>query len=225
MAVDYNKPEEIKDVSPKKEGPDKREKKKQIAEAKPPKKKNLVERLVYGVLGPDGLPGITSYVGHEIILPAVKNIVADALTSGINMAMFGGERSPKPNSHYVGPATGAPINRHPTQYSRYAPTPQSRYAPQDSVATTPAPIRRDRSDEVVQYVITDRTQAIEVLDSLTEQLLQYGSVSVADYYDMIGVESKFTDNNYGWNSDELARASIAPTRGGYILKLPPVTLI
>lgn len=177
-------------------------------------KKGLLERLVVGMLGPDGIPSITSYLNQEIVIPAVKNIIVDSITSGINMVMFGhGNERPGHNNHY------------PPQKTNYAQSykPKTNYG-QASTARQSAPVSvRTRNQAIDEYIIDNRHEAVFVLEQLHEHLDRYNAVSVADYYDMIGVDSEYTDNTYGWL--ELSRAAIVPTRGGYIIKLPAPVVI
>ena len=58
-------------------------------------KRGLFSRLIHGAFGPDGFRKIGAYIGQDIILPAIKNIVADSITSGINMALFGENHPPR----------------------------------------------------------------------------------------------------------------------------------
>lgn len=180
------------------------------------KKKGLFERLVVGMLGPDGLPAIGDYLNKEIVIPAVKNIIVDSITSGINMAMFGDGRGVGPRTNTSRPAPGIPPR---TNYAnRYTPT----HAPTQMVNATPV---REKRNFVEEYIISDRNECETVLYSLMEQADAYDTVSVADYYDLIGVESAYTDNTYGWTVDVLSRASIVAARGGWVIKLPSVQVI
>jgi len=189
-------------------------------------KKGLMERLVIGVLGPDGLPSIGKYLGHEVILPAVKNIVVDMVTSGINMAMYGqeGKRGNKPPMHYGGPASNhwskPPSTNYANRYQSQSPS----FNQTPTTYATPVP-RRIGGNFVDEYIIADRNEALMALDSLKDTAREYGSVAVADYLDLIGIEAAFTDNTYGWTHEVLQQASVMPTRNGFILKLPPVTVI
>lgn len=182
-------------------------------------KKNLLSRLITGVVGPEGLPGIGAYVNDEIVKPAIKNIIVDAVTSGINMVMYG-EKG------------GAPRGRNHNQYqtrSNYRPS--TNYASNYRSAPEPAraedrgvSVRAPRG-AVEEYVIPDRFDASHVIATLVENADMYNSVSVADYYDLIGVPTKYTDNNFGWTIDSISRASIVPVRGGFVIKFPPVEVI
>jgi hypothetical protein len=179
-------------------------------------KKGLLGRLVTGLVGPEGLPGIGSYVNEEIVKPAIKNIIVDAVTSGINMVMYG-ERG------------GAPRGGRPNVGGRSQYTPRTdyghNYRPARNEPERAERIARPARQGIEEYLITDRHEASQVLVSLTEYADRYDAVSVADYYDLIGAPSKYTDNNYGWTIDSITRASIIPVRGGYIIKFPPVEVI
>ena len=37
------------------------------------RKKGLAERLVSGLVGPDGLPSVGHYLTHDVVLPAIKD--------------------------------------------------------------------------------------------------------------------------------------------------------
>ena len=180
-------------------------------------KKGLVSRLVSGIVGPEGVSGIGEYVNEEIIKPAIKNIIVDAVTSGINMIMYG-ER---------GSRTGGqrPGGYQRTNYqSSYRPTTNtSRYT-----STNPEPVSREPRrgrHQLEEYILNDRYDAAHVLNTLTENADAYGNVSVADYYDLIGMPSVYTDNQYGWTIDSITRATIVPVRNGYTIKFPPLEVI
>jgi len=217
--MEYNKiennqvPPAKKDTQEVSTTPDKKIKKQVVTNGVKKRKKGVLERLVVGMLGPDGLPAIGSYLGKEIVLPAIKNIIVDSITSGINMAMFGdGNRSSTPHSR-------TPVNHQTNYASRYTPsTTQTQY----SVPTAPRPAK----SQVVDYLMPTRDEAILVLNTLRENAERFGSVSVADYYDAIGVDSSYTDNSYGWDAAGIVgHTTIIGTRGGYIIKFPPVMVL
>lgn len=182
-------------------------------------KRGLLTRLVSGVLGPDGVSGIGEYVNEEIIKPAIKNIIVDAVTSGINMVMYG-ERGGSSRGYRGGPSRGAqgggyqPRTNYTSQYTQHQPAP----------AQVAREVTRTRY-VVEEYNIPDRNDAAHVLIQLTENAEVYGSVAVADYYDLIGVPSVYTDNQYGWTHETITRAVITPVRGGYVIRFPQVEVI
>ena len=83
--------------------------------------------------------------------------------------------------------------------------------------------RRDISSARVGYHYDDitlesRAEAEEVLTRLDELIDMYGTASVADLYDLVGVSCNYTDNKYCWSN--LSRAEVMRVRDGYKLKLP-----
>jgi hypothetical protein len=210
--MDVNKDEE--ETVPK----EKKEMKK-IVDSQPKKiKRGLLSRLAVGMLGPEGLPSIGTYINEEIIKPAIKNIIVDAVTSGINRLIYGDSR-PRTGGHSTGYYRDKAPYRPNTNYtSRYT---SSNQEPRERVATPYASSRYG----VDEYIIEERYDAARVLTTLTENAEVYGSVSVADYYDLIGVATRYTDNTYGWTMESITQASIVPIRGGYVIKFPPVEVI
>ena len=72
-----------------------------------------------------------------------------------------------------------------------------------------------RSDDVI---LDNRGEAEEVLSRMDELIDTYGIVSVADFYDLVGITGKYTDNNYGWT--DIHSAKVVSVRDGYLIKLP-----
>jgi hypothetical protein len=187
-----------------------------VVQTQPAKvKRSLFGRLVTGIMGPEGLPSIGAYVNEEIVKPAIKNIIYDAITSGLGRALNMDYRQPRSGHTSYNRVSSS---RQSTNYSnRYN---NSRREPEERRT----PVRPSRYG-VDEYIIEDRFDASHVLTSLTEAADKYDSVSVADYYDLIGAPSQYTDNTYGWTIDAIVGATILPVRGGYIIKFPPVEVI
>ena len=184
-------------------------------------KKGLLERLVVGMLGPDGIPAISEYLNREIVVPALKEVFVNSVTSAVNMMVYkSGDHTPPRNYG------GNPRQHWQAQSTNYteAYKPKSNYA---SPASAQPSAKSRRSNFVDAYTIDKRHEAVFILDSLKEQATLYGRVAVADYYDMLGVEPTYTDNTYGWDEDDLNRyAKVVPAQGGgYELRLPPVMVL
>lgn len=189
-----------------------------VIEKKPEKvQRSLISRLFIGLVGPDGLSGIGNYVGEEIVIPAIKNVIFDSLTSGLNMALYktlGGN----PSHNYNRPTNYRPSSQITPRYTNYT----SRYTSQQPEPSTRSAGGRNTviKQGVEEFVIENRLDAANVLTKLVERADTYGSVSVADYYDLINVGSEYTDNNYGWTIDTIVSATIRPVRGGYVINFP-----
>ena len=84
--------------------------------------------------------------------------------------------------------------------------------------------RRTRVEDDI-IVIPTRGEAELVLDRMYDILREYGSVSVLDYNDLLGVSSSHTDNDWGWT--DLGGTNIVRMRdnSGFELRLPrPVSI-
>ena len=53
---------------------------------------------------------------------------------------------------------------------------------------------------------------------MDELVSTYGLVSVADFFDLLGVTGNYTDNNYGWT--DIRNAKVMRVKDGYMIKLP-----
>lgn len=143
----------------------------------------------------EDLNNVKSYVIDDVLLPAVKRAINDIVSEGIHMLLYG-EKSTKPN------------------------TPGSRVSYRSYYDRSDSRISRDTSpvynyDEIV---LESRSEAEDVLSRMDEIIDQYGIISVADFYDLVGVSSNYTDNKYGWV--DIRTAEVIRTRDGYKIKLP-----
>lgn len=201
MAKDYNKIESnVKPVDKHEEEVLQKKEIVQVATAKP-KKKNFMERLVVGMIGPDGVQGIVHYLGNEIVLPAVKGLIFDSITSGVNMMLYGEE--------------GRRVRTGGTQRVDYS----KRYSSGTPV-TTENQVRAKRRGMVDIYVFDNREEARNVLEDMIQYAEAFTVVSVADYYEMIGITPEFTHNSYGWTYDMMVGVSIIPSGNSYMINLP-----
>lgn len=82
---------------------------------------------------------------------------------------------------------------------------------------------RQRPYVADEIIVSTRKEGEEVLDNLGDILREYGQVSVADFYDLVGIPSEYTDNKRGWK--ELRYTGLHKSRYGYTFSLPdPIEL-
>ena len=139
-------------------------------------------------------------------MPPAKNMLADTVTNGINMILFG---------HTTGSRTRRDEQRSYVSYNNYY---------RDDPRRRPTQTQRNRARHNFDDIILEsRGEAEEVLSHLVDLTEDYGMASVADMYDLVGITSNFTDNKYGW--DNLSMARVVRVRDGYLLELPrPIVL-
>lgn len=144
----------------------------------------------------------TQYVIFEVLVPAMKDALAEAGSQGIERLIFGESRRRGAGR----PPTG------PTGYINYQQ--QSRGPQQRSIS----PRARSRHD-FDEIVLESRTEAEDVLERLFDLLSKYEAVTVADLYDLTGLPSTHTDHKWGWT--ELRGTNVRRLgRNGYLLDLP-----
>lgn len=183
-------------------------------------KKTLGDRFREVFLKAD-IASVGQYLLYDVVVPAAKNALSEAVSSGINMFLFG-ENRPSNNVNRKGDRSYVSYNRYYNHQSN------SRYsAPWDDGQTRTIvetrPINNRRNRQFDQVIVPSRTEAEDVLEAVLDRIDTYGVASVADLYDLSGVPSVFTDNDWGWyNADD---AHVRRTQGGYMIWLPQPRLL
>lgn len=187
------------------------------------KKPGLMTRTKRALFGEEGSRNVGKYVAGEIVLPAVKNIIVDTITSGINILVYGdagsNSRANYSNNNYANQRhyAGRPVN-YGAQY-RSSSKPAGTGSVRLGHSTASRSVRTFNSED---YILPSRNDAVALLDALSEIGDQYDTVTLADFYDLVGKESVFTDNNFGWTIDEISYGDVRPARSGYVVVLSQV---
>lgn len=173
------------------------------------RKKPLGKRFSEMFMGGDA-KGVAGYVAFDVLLPAAKDMVADAVSQGVERMIFGEARSSGRRTGSRPHTTNGYVN-----YSRFAQggSPARREDPRPSISH-----RARASHDFDEIIIPTRVEAEEVLDQLFALLERYGSAAVADLYEMVGVSGAYTDDKYGWV--DLRGSRVERVRNGYLLDLP-----
>ena len=139
------------------------------------KKKNSLQKIT-NVFVPEDVDDVKSYIFEDVVVPAVKDIILDAVRAflGVSGSSRGGRSS-----------TSSKVS-----YRKYY-------------------------DDII---LESRGEAEDVLERMDELIATYQLVSVADFYDLVGVSGNYTDNKYGWT--DIRNASVIRVRDGYMIKLP-----
>ena len=132
----------------------------------------------------------------DVIVPAVKKVISDIVTNGIDMLLYGEVKHNKE-----------------TQTSKFSYN--SIYGKNNANSDTIT-----KSSFVYNDItLKTRGEGEEVLNQMMDIISTYGKVSVADLCELVGVTGDYTDNNYGW--DDIRDAYVERARdGGYMLRLP-----
>jgi hypothetical protein len=166
------------------------------------RKRGLREKFGEAFLSEDSNT-VVSYVLMDVLVPAFKSMVSDAVSQGIERILFGDSRP-----------RHAPTRSGYTNYTRYSDRTDRRDLSRKARAT------HDFNDVILE----SRGEAEDVLDRLRDLISQYEVATVNDLYDLTGLTGEFTDDKWGWY--DLRSASVRSIRGGYLLNLPrtqPIT--
>lgn len=169
------------------------------------RKKPLGKRFHETFLGGDAR-GTAQYVVFSVLIPAAKDMLVEAGAQGIERLVYGETKR--------GGMRRSAMQQGHIAYNRMAP----------SDRPPPAQLsRRARSRfDFDEIILQSRGEAEEVLDRMFDLLSRYDSVSVADLYELTGVQPAHTDQKWGWT--ELRGSTVSRTRqGGYLLDLPEPT--
>ena len=166
------------------------------------KKKGFAKRFTDIFVAEDAR-SVGEFILQDVIVPAAKSLFVEIVCGGANMVAYGerGSSGRRSTSERYGYRSGY------TNYNRLS----------DRRDPRPA----TRSDSIRSYddiFLETRGEAEAVLTRMDELIEEYGTVSVGDLYDLVGVTGNFTDCKYGWT--DLRSASVVRTRDGYMLKLP-----
>lgn len=153
--------------------------------------------------------GAMEYAMFEVLVPAAKDALADSVDGMFRRLIFGEAHHRRPGRR---PMSG------PTGYVQYN-KPFNRFAMGQDKPPQPTLSRRARAThDFDEIVLETRVEAEEVIDQMFEMLSKFESVSVADLYVMVGLQSSHTDHKWGW--EDLHGAGVSRVRGGYLLDLP-----
>lgn len=157
------------------------------------KKKNGLQKIT-NVFVPEDVDDVKSYIFEDIVVPAVKDIILDAVRAflGVN-----------------GTSRGRSSTSSKISYRKYY---------DDRDRRDSAPTRTRTWYDYDDIILETRGEAEDVLERMEELIDMYQLVSVADFYDLVGVSGNYTDNKYGWTN--VRNASVVRVRDGYMIKLP-----
>jgi len=172
------------------------------------RKKSLVESVAWGIAG-DATKDVLQYVLRDVLLPAAKNMLQEAVSSGFEMLLFGEAR----------PRGKSKDRDSIVSYGSFY-----RGRDRDESPYKPSRSRRAGRFDLDDILFKDHGEAEDVLTNLCDQLEKYHQVTVADFYELADIEGgTWADDKWGWT--DLRRAYCTHARGGWAIVLPkPVEL-
>lgn len=177
------------------------------------RKKTLGTRFVESFGGSDG-KSVLEYVVFEVLAPAAKDMIVDAITEGARRAFFGETGS---NNRRGGGGFRPGGSRNgPVSYNQQYGSSSSGYGRRDDSRGSN---RRSRgSHDTYEIILPTRREADEILTELIRMIEEYQAVSVDELYEMVGIEFTHVDRKWGWT--DLRDADASRVSDGYRLNLP-----
>lgn len=171
------------------------------------RKKPWTKRFSEALIGGDSRT-VSVYILQDVLIPAAKDAIADAMSQGVERMLYGEARSVSRRSGRRGGYTS--YNK---IYSPNTPPWENRREETRSIT------RRSRATHNFDEIILQtRAEADEVLERLFDLIGSYQTATVADLYELLGVTGSYTDDKWGWS--ELPGADVVRIPRGYLLKLP-----
>lgn len=164
------------------------------------RKKSFIHKFTDAFFAENDGGNVTDYIIFDVLVPALKNMLSDAINEGVHRILHGDTRRP---------VSGPGARPGYTSYSSI-----SRPSRPDSRMTH----RRRMSNEPSEIITQTRTEAEDVLEELRNLINVYRVATVADLHNLAGITPSFTDENWGWK--DLRTASIRITGDGYLIVLP-----
>lgn len=166
-------------------------------------KKGPVKRALSKIFA-DDFDDIKTNIISDTLLPAIRDMIFDAITNGLSMSLYGTTHAGS-NKRRRGQVN--------TDYSKISST--------VSPARDRLRDRRESSAVMEDLLFESREDALAVLDGVMDMMDTYELVSVADVYSLSGFGTTPTDNKYGWdNPSDLAKMKIVRVGRDWCLKIP-----
>lgn len=200
-----------------------------LGENKPTASRNVEEKVVTKVVTVDAVKrpkslgrkfkdlfgggevkGAARYVFGDVLVPALKNLVVDATSKGMERVVYGNDprRIPRPGQPRYS------YNNPPSVMDRFA------QRPGILPGQPPGPYGRQRRQDAGEILMNSRQDAELVLERLSDIIDKFEVASIADLNELVGLPSSHVDNKWGWTI--LNPASVRQVREGFLLDLPPV---
>lgn len=145
---------------------------------------------------------VGDYLLVDVVVPAVKTLILNIVSQGAERALYGSSR---PKTRGGGSSFGSSLR------TRYHDAPTERPRVLDS--------RTRATHDFGQIILETREEAVNTIALLDQRIDEYGSVTVADLYDILGVSGSYMDQKWGWVT--LREADVRQHRDGWRLDLPP----
>lgn len=167
------------------------------------RKKGLGTKIKETFTGED-MHSVVQYVAIEVLVPAIKTMLSDMMSQGVERLLFGG----------AAPRSSAGRRPGYTSYNKMSSGTSTSGRPQMSQ-------RARATHDFREIILPERGEAEIILDNLQAQIDEYGMATVEDLYSLVGITGNFQDSQWGWT--DMRGSGVKRVREGYLIELPRTT--
>lgn len=181
------------------------------------KKKPLSDKVKNLIIEVDP-KGIAEQLFWDRWVPSIKLMVFDFFSETMKLTLFRGEGHRGSNVHRPGPRYDY-TNSNPLIGGRPSRDPRG------AIIDVPSSMRRNptrmQAEQTTQadYIVTSMSDAERILDTMREYIDRYDVVKLAEFHEMLGLQSTPIEHRWGWIN--LIGASVKPVQRGFLIDLPP----
>lgn len=132
----------------------------------------------------------SSYIAAEVLLPALRNLIVDVTSRGIERVIYGENAPRRPMSGYG----NSRVQYNTPMGGRNLPSSHNPFMPGRANEIQP------RRNEINDIILLNRSDAEAVIEHMTAIIDQWQYATVADLKELAGLPATFIDNNWGWSN-------------------------
>lgn len=150
---------------------------------------------------------VKNYIFMDVLVPAVKKLIYDIVTNGIDIFLYGGNGRGRTTS-----SGSQKVNYRNFYDQKNNNASSSNYRGSENT--------KSQNGGYDDIIFTNRGDAEMVKQQMIDVIGRYGVVTVADMYELAdpNLNAPYTGHKYGWM--DVSSAEVGRVRDGYILKLP-----
>lgn len=165
-----------------------------VVKGKVRRKKSGGLKKVANILLAEDIEDAKARLISDVVIPAIRQAIHDIFDRGSDLMFFGQDsRNGKSRASKV-------------SYKDYYDSDKKQL---ERYKTAPKTL------EYNDMIFDSKSEAEEVLFRMDELIELYGSVSVADYYEFVGITGDYSANNYGWTDIRSAHIERVRDSGSY----------
>lgn len=153
----------------------------------------------------DDIGNIGDHILSEVIIPATKKLIVEAIGQSVERMVFGSTGNRLSRRTPIGLSLREQVNYRGVSSDRGEPR---------RIMSREARARHDFNEIVLEH----RSEAIEAVEFLVNRIVLFGAATVADLYDFVGVTGSYLDRQWGWT--DLVTADVRQVPLGFLLDLP-----